>query len=60
MTPSLCVTCALVREVVTPKGSRFLLCRLSQNDPDYPKYLPPPVARCDSYRLKDQTQGGTG
>src|SRR5215470_5054565 len=27
MAPSLCETCALMREVVTPKGSRFLLCQ---------------------------------
>ena len=38
MTPSLCETCARMREVLTPKGSRFLLCQLSQTDPDYPKY----------------------
>ena len=29
MTSSLCEACALMREVVTPKGSRFLLCQLS-------------------------------
>ena len=57
MTPSLCETCAWMREVVTPKGSRFLLCRLSQTDPAYPKYLPQPVVRCDGYRKKEQTEG---
>jgi hypothetical protein len=56
MTPSLCETCAWVREVVTPKGSRFLLCQLSQTDPDYPKCPPQPVARCDGNRKKEQTQ----
>ena len=58
MTLSLCETCAWMREVVTPKGSRFLLCQLSQTDRDYPKYPPQPVVRCDGYRKKGQT-GGT-
>ena len=57
MTPSLCETCAWMREVVTPKGSRFLLCQLSQTDPDYPKAPPQPVVRCDGYRKKELTQG---
>src|SRR5215471_11164350 len=33
MNQSLCEKCALMREVVTPKGSRFLLCQLSQSKP---------------------------
>jgi hypothetical protein len=37
---SLSETCAAVREVVTPRGSRFLLCQLSQTDPAFPKYPP--------------------
>jgi hypothetical protein len=58
MTHSLCEACALMREVVTPKGSRFLLCQLSQTDPDSPKYPAQPVVRCDGYLKKEQT-GGT-
>jgi hypothetical protein len=58
MTPSLCETCARMREVVTPKGSRFLLCQLSQTEPDYPKYPAQPVRRCDGYRKRERT-GGT-
>ena len=57
MTPSLCETCAWMREVVTPKGSRFLLCQLSVANPDYRKYPPQPVVRCDGYRKEEQTQG---
>jgi hypothetical protein len=34
---SLCDTCRLMREVVTPKGSRFLLCQLSMSNVVYPK-----------------------
>ncbi len=57
MTPSLCESCAWVREVVTPKGSRFLLCQLSKSDPAYPKYPSQPVLRCDGYRNKEQPEG---
>ena len=57
MTPSLCETCALMREVVTARGSRFLLCQLSQTDPAYPKYPPQPMVRCEGHRKKEPTQG---
>jgi len=60
MTRSLCETCAWMREVVTLKGSRFLLCRLSQTDPGYRKYPPQPVVRCDGRREKEQTGGAAG
>jgi hypothetical protein len=39
-----------VRELITPGGARFLLCRLSRTDPAYLKYPPQPVVRCDGYR----------
>ena len=60
---SLCETCASMRPVVTAKGSRFLLCQLSQTDPAYPKYPPQPVVCCDGYRPseageQDTTQEG--
>ena len=61
---SLCETCAFMREVVTPKESRFLLCRLSQSDPAFPKYPPQPVLRCDGQRPSandhDGKRGGSG
>jgi hypothetical protein len=57
MIRSLCETCTWMREVITPKGSRFLLCQLSQTDPDYPKYPAQPVVRCEGYREKEQTGG---
>ena len=60
MLQSLCETCALVREVITAKGSRFLLCQLSKTDTAYPKYPPQPVVRCDGYRKKEQTEGVEG
>ena len=55
---NLCETCALMREVITPKRSRFLLCRLSQTDPAFPKYPPQPVVRCDGYQPKDTNEAG--
>jgi hypothetical protein len=58
MTSSLCETCAWAREVVTPKGARFLLCQLSQTNPGYPNYPPQAVVRCGGYQEKDQTRRG--
>jgi hypothetical protein len=55
MPKSLCGNCALVREIVTPKGSRFLLCQLAHKDAAYPKYPPQPVIRCAGYRLMDES-----
>jgi hypothetical protein len=41
-----------MREVVTPRGSRFLLCTLSQTDDGFAKYPPQPVLRCPGYEKK--------
>jgi hypothetical protein len=54
MTHSLCETCMWMREVVTPRGSRFLLCRLSLTDASYPKYPPQPVRKCMGYQPREQ------
>ena len=53
MTPSLCETCAWKRAVVTPRGSRFLLCELSRSNPAYPKYPPQPVRGCEGFTPKE-------
>jgi hypothetical protein len=47
---SLCETCVHVREVVTPRGSRFQLCQLSTTNAHYAKYPPQPVVRCSGYQ----------
>jgi len=52
MTQTLCETCTSMREVTTPKGSRFFLCQLSQTNPAYPKYPPQPVVRCEGFKQK--------
>ena len=48
MTPSLCESCRNMREVRTAR-SRFLLCKLSVTNDNYPKYPPQPVVRCSGY-----------
>ena len=52
MIQSLCESCTLMREIITPKGSRFILCQLSQINAKYSKYPPQPVIRCDGYGKK--------
>lgn len=47
---SLCESCTQMREIISGKGSRFLLCRLSQQDRRFPKYPPQPVLRCQGYQ----------
>jgi hypothetical protein len=49
MAKSLCETCQHVREIISAKGSRFLLCGLSHSDARFPKYPPQPMTRCAGY-----------
>ena len=51
---SLCERCQLMREVTTPKGSRFLLCQLSITNPDFTKYPPQPIVTCEGYQEIDR------
>lgn len=53
---SLCKTCVHKRDVVSGKGSRFLLCQLSQTDERFAKYPPQPVVRCGGYVRADVNQ----
>ncbi len=53
MTLSLCERCRHLREVISGKGSRFLLCQLSRADPRFPKYPPQPVWRCVGFMERD-------
>jgi hypothetical protein len=48
----LCATCTHARPIESPKGSQFLLCKLSQSDPAFPKYPRLPVLTCSGYALK--------
>ena len=58
MIESLCRTCKHVREIQSPRGSRFLLCRLSQEDPRFAKYPPQPIVKCLGY--EERVPFGTG
>jgi hypothetical protein len=49
MSDSLCPACTHCKEVVSGKGSRFLLCKKSQSDSRFPKYPPQPVVKCAGY-----------
>jgi hypothetical protein len=46
---SLCESCVHLREVISGKGSRFLLCLLSRSDERFPKYPAQPVVRCTGH-----------
>ena len=49
MNVSLCESCSLGKEVVSGKGSRFLLCEKSKTDHRFPKYPRQPVSRCHGF-----------
>jgi hypothetical protein len=48
----LCHDCAHARVIRSAKGSEFLLCRLSERDPNFPKYPRLPVLSCAGYKPK--------
>jgi hypothetical protein len=54
----LCATCEHVRRVTSDRGSVFFLCRLSQADPNFPKYPRLPVLTCSGYKF-DSLQGNS-
>jgi len=45
----LCPGCANVQVIISGKGSRFYLCRLSYADPRFPRYPPVPVIECAGF-----------
>jgi hypothetical protein len=45
----LCGSCRFSRWIENRRGSRFLLCRLSETDGRFRKYPALPVLRCDGY-----------
>jgi hypothetical protein len=49
----LCERCMHVQVVVSARGSRFYLCRLSQTDPAFPKYPVIPVLECRGFTPAD-------
>jgi hypothetical protein len=58
---SLCESCRHMREVRTPKGSRFLLCQLSTTNAAFVKYPRQPTLYCNGYQSGNKDairQGG--
>lgn len=45
----LCATCVNQRRVESGRGSVFILCQLSSQDPRYPRYPRLPVLQCAGY-----------
>jgi hypothetical protein len=50
--PGLCGHCLHARVIASEKGSQFLLCRLSERDPNFPKYPRLPVLSCAGHQPK--------
>ena len=49
LNPGLCATCVHVRLIESAKGSSFVLCTLSDMDPQFPKYPRLPVLACRGF-----------
>jgi hypothetical protein len=50
--PGLCRNCLHARVIASEKGSEFLLCQLSERDPNFPKYPRLPVLSCAGHQPK--------
>lgn len=59
MIPSLCEFCCHRKEVVSGKGSRFLLCQKSRVDHRFPKYPPQPIVQCGGFERNEGHHHGT-
>jgi hypothetical protein len=55
MNVSLCESCSFAKEIISGKGSRFLLCEKFQTDHRFPKYPRQPVIRCQGF---EERKGG--
>lgn len=47
--PGLCGLCSHAREIVSGRGSLFVLCDRSREDSRYPRYPRLPVLRCPGF-----------
>ncbi len=47
--------CMHARVIDSAKGSQFLLCKLSESDPQFPRYPRLPVLMCAGYRSKEES-----
>jgi hypothetical protein len=53
MKSSYCEFCLYMKEVVSGKGTRFLMCQKSSAGINFPKYPPQPVLQCGGFEVKD-------
>lgn len=56
MIPSLCEFCQHMKEVVSGKGSRFLMCQKSVADERFAKYPPQPVVKCVGFEKMKESE----
>jgi hypothetical protein len=49
----LCDTCAHARRVASARGSAFILCARSKDDPRFPKYPRLPMIRCAGFESSE-------
>jgi hypothetical protein len=56
MDQSVCRVCAHLKEITSGRGSRFLMCQLSQADRRFKKYPPQPVVRCEGFKESEKSQ----
>ena len=55
MIQSLCEACSHRKEIVSSKGSIFLLCEKSETDRRFTKYPPQPVVQCVGYERREES-----
>ena len=58
-TVGLCAVCTHVRVVVSGKGSRFYLCRLSEVDSRFAKYPRLPMLQCAGFEKSEAEEPGS-
>jgi len=56
----LCATCRHGHWIVSGRGSRFLRCQKSFEDPSFPRYPQLPVLACDGYEPRSGAEEDTG
>ena len=54
--PGMCGSCRHARLITSGRGSMFILCRLSEVDPSFPRYPELPVLRCRGYEPAEPTK----
>jgi len=57
MNPSLCESCHHMKEVISGKAARFLLCQKYAADNRFQKYPPQPIVQCLGF---EQNRGEKG